>query len=201
MEDRNAAEELRGLLAEEANARSAVGLDFSRPLLDLRKRVVFEPLHEDTKVPVKGTEGSAGYDVFAYLNDRDVKVYRAANGEEASLWAGHKGGMVALLPGETILVPTGFKARMPRGLEAQVRARSSWAIKRGLIVPNAPGTIDSDYPDEWLVALRNLSESIQFIQHEDRVAQIVFNSYEEVRFEFGEVGVSTDRTGGVGSTG
>ena len=57
--------------------------------------------------------------------------------------------------GATALIPLGFKARLPFGIEGQVRPRSGTSFKKGLQIPNAPGTIDSDFPDEWMVLVRN----------------------------------------------
>jgi dUTP pyrophosphatase len=103
--------------------------------------------------------------------------------------------------GEIALVPLGFKARLPDGYEAQVRIRSSIAFKRGLIIPNGPGTIDADYPEEWMVMLKNDTARVVVIEHGERIAQIVLAQYAVLAWEAGAVGVSSDRTGGIGSTG
>lgn len=90
---------------------------------------------------------------------------------------------------------------MPHGLEAQLRLRSSIAFRRGLVMPNAPATIDADYPGEWLVVVTNTLAVPVEIEHQERIAQIVFARVEAPEFRPGTVGVSTDRSGGVGSTG
>ncbi|MCG8467050.1 MAG: dUTP diphosphatase, partial [Gemmatimonadetes bacterium] len=108
---------------------------------------------------------------------------------------------VTLQPGDRALIPTGFRARLPVGYEAQIRMRSSLAWKRGLIVPNAPGTVDADYPDEWFVLVLNAGTAPVRIDHGERIAQIVLNRYQVAEWTPGEVGVSTDRVGGLGSTG
>ena len=110
-------------------------------------------------------------------------------------------GRLVLGPGDTALVPTGFKARVPPGYEAQVRIRSSIAFNRGLILPNAPGTIDADYPDEWLIMLKNDSAHSATIQHGERIAQIVLGRFAVLPWTDGTVEISTDRQGGLGSTG
>ena len=161
--------------------------------------VVFQPLHEDVIVPTRGTEESSGYDVRAYLDGRSVKLRRSAE-EDASDVAVTDGRLV-LEPGDTALIPTGFKARVPRGYEAQVRIRSSMAFKRGLSLPNAPGTIDSDYPDEWLIMIRNHSDRSVTIEHGERIAQVILNRFAVLDWQVGEVGIFTDRKGGFGSTG
>jgi len=162
-------------------------------------RIVFHALSDDVTVPARETEGSAGYDVRAYLKGRSVRIRRGANGvtDEVRVDA----GCLELQPGDTALVPTGFKARVPRGYEAQVRIRSSMAFQRGLILPNAPGTIDADYPDEWLIMLRNDSRQPVVIGHGERIAQVILSQFAVLDWEPGDVGVSTDRQGGFGSTG
>ena len=161
--------------------------------------VVFQPLHDDVIVPTRSTEESAGYDVRAYLDGRSVKLRRSAE-EDASDVAVTDGTLV-LEPGDTALIPTGFKARVPRGYEAQVRIRSSMAFKRGLSLPNAPGTIDPDYPDEWLIMIRNHSDRSVTIEHGERVAQVILHRFAVLDWQVGEVGIFTDRKGGFGSTG
>jgi dUTP pyrophosphatase len=164
-----------------------------------RASVVFEPLHDDLVVPSRQTEGSAGYDVCAYLKDRVVTVRHGASGrlDEVPIAA----EKLVLEPGDMALVPTGFKARVPAGYEAQVRIRSSMAFKRGLVLPNAPGTIDADYPDEWLVMVKNDSYRTAEIGHGERIAQVVLNRVALLPWIEGEVGVWSDRRGGLGSTG
>jgi dUTP pyrophosphatase len=67
--------------------------------------------------------------------------------------------------------------------------------------PNAPGTIDADYPDEWFVLVQNASDRDQTVRHGERIAQAVLQRYETPEWVEGEVGRSTDREGGFGSTG
>jgi dUTP pyrophosphatase len=98
-------------------------------------------------------------------------------------------------------VPLGFKARLPRGFEAQVRPRSGTTFKRGLQIPNAPGTVDADFPDEWMVLVRNANTHPLRIEHGERIAQMVLHRFEVLGFEEGNVSISTDRAGGFGSTG
>lgn len=161
--------------------------------------VVFEPLHGDVTPPRRETAGAAGYDVRAYLSGRSVTVIRGVSGERTAVEVAN--GRLDLEPGDVALVPTGFKARVPDGYEAQVRIRSSIAFKRGLILPNAPGTIDADYPDEWLIMIKNDSPRTSSIEHGERVAQVVLHRYVTLPWTSGTVGRSTDRTGGLGSTG
>lgn len=161
--------------------------------------VVFEPLYSDVVVPSRETDGSAGYDVRAYLAGRTVRMQLGGTGKQCEKPAFD--GKLPLNPGDVALIPTGFKARVPVGFEAQVRIRSSMAFKRGLMLPNAPGTIDADYPDEWLIMVKNTSEQAVSIEHGERLAQVILNRFEVVPWVEGKVGVTTDRQGGFGSTG
>lgn len=187
---RSAAEELKELFAE-ASFNSEVTYTIDPPA------VTFEKINEDAILPVRGSEHSAGMDAFSYLKDRDITIYDAF-GHKVTRFSVSR---FEIQPGWRAIVPLGFKATLPAGYEAQVRARSSWALKKGLIVPNSPGTIDADYPGEWGVLLANIGSRPQIIHHSDRVAQIVLNRYENFEWVEGEVGVTTDRTGGFGSTG
>ncbi|HWG52780.1 MAG TPA: hypothetical protein VN677_05720 [Gemmatimonadaceae bacterium] len=160
--------------------------------------VLFEPLFADVEPPRRATAGSAGYDVRAHVLGRDVCT--AANAAQAVIHADAR-GVLTLEPGVTALVPLGFRARLPEGHEAQLRVRSSIAFRKGLILPNAPATIDADYPDEWLVMMKNDATVPVTIEHGERIAQIVFNRFEVLEWTEGAVSASTDRAGGFGSTG
>jgi dUTP pyrophosphatase len=164
-----------------------------------RNEVIFEALFPDVMLPSCETEGSAGYDVRAYLIGRTVRIRLGSSGELCERKA--EAGCLNLDPGDVALVPTGFKASVPVGYEAQVRIRSSMAFKRGLILPNAPGTIDADYPDEWLIMIKNDSSQAVAIEHGERLAQIILNRFEKLVWAKGVVGFSTNRKGGFGSTG
>ena len=160
--------------------------------------VVFEALHDDVVMPQRQTAEAAGYDLRAYLQGRQVQVRRADAGEVTEVSCD---GTLTLEPGDVALVPTGFRARLPSGYEAQIRLRSSLAFRRGLILPNAPGTIDADYPDEWLVMAKNDSNLTVTIEHGERVAQAIIMPFSAPEWTAGPVRRSTDRTGGLGSTG
>lgn len=160
--------------------------------------VTFDPIAPDVAVPERATRGAAGYDVRAHLAGRVVRV-RDGTGEHARAIGAD--GRLTLEPGDVALVPLGFRARLPEGYEAQARLRSSIAFRRGLIMPNAPGTIDADYPDEWMVMLKNAGETAVVVEHGERIAQVVLARYAVVEWVVGRVGVTTDRVGGVGSTG
>lgn len=160
--------------------------------------IIFEPLFPDVVPPSRATRGAAGYDVRAHLDGRAVRVARDGEVSEVPVGAGRA---IELAPGEIALIPTGFRARLPEGYEAQVRLRSSIAFRKGLVLPNAPGTIDADYPDEWLVMVKNAGARAVEIAHGERIAQVVLSRFAVLAWERGTVAASTDRTGGVGSTG
>lgn len=164
--------------------------------------VVFEALYDDVVAPTRATEQSAGYDLRAYLAGRPTRIAGASGVSERR--PSHDAAGIAYVEigaGERAIVPLGFRARLPEGHEAQLRMRSSVAFKKGLTVPNAPGTIDADYPDEWLVMLRNDGDRAVRIEHGERIAQAVIARFTVVTWSPGTVGVTTSRGGGVGSTG
>ena len=130
-----------------------------------------------------------------------LPAYETAQSAGLDLRAALEGDLV-LAPGARALVPTGLFLQIPPGYEAQVRPRSGLALKRGLTVLNAPGTIDADYRGEVGVILVNLSAAEQIIAPGDRVAQLLFAPV--TRGELIEVAAleETARGGsGFGSTG
>ena len=160
-----------------------------------------ERLHEDVVVPARATAGSAGYDLRAYLRQRTVRLSDGTvQGEIAANEEGGEWG-IALRPREMALIPLGFRTRLPAGVEAQVRPRSGQAFKHALTIPNAPGTVDSDYAEEWMVIVRNDAPAPRRITHGERVAQVIFARYLPLVLLEGTVQRSTDRAGGFGSTG
>lgn len=166
-----------------------------------RPHIVFDPLHPGVVPPARATAGSAGYDLTAWLHGSPVRV--ATPDGLAVREAFEDGGIrqVQLEPGERALIPLGFRARLPQGYEAQVRPRSGAAFRKGLEIPNAPGTIDADFPDEWMVIVKNGGAVPIRIAHGERIAQAVLARFEVLAWEQGGVGVSTERVGGFGSTG
>ena len=109
---------------------------------------------------------------------------------------------IVLAPGERMLVPTGVSIALPVGFELQVRPRSGLALKRGVTLLNAPGTIDADYRGEIGVILVNLGQDEFKICRGDRIAQIVLARHEKINWQPVEaLPESTRGTGGFGSTG
>ena len=109
---------------------------------------------------------------------------------------------IVLEPLERGIVKTGLLIELPVGVEAQVRPRSGLAIKKGVTVLNAPGTIDADYRGEIGVILINLSNEPFTINHGDRIAQLVIAKHESITWKSAEKLSDSDRgTAGFGSTG
>lgn len=125
----------------------------------------------------------------AYTTPTDAGMDLRANIDE----------QVVLRPMERKLIPAGIKIQMPIGYEAQVRPRSGLAIKHGITVLNSPGTIDAGFRSEICVILINLSNSVFFIEPNDRIAQLVFKKHETV--EWVEVEALDDSERGEGGFG
>ncbi len=107
-----------------------------------------------------------------------------------------------LAPGGRALVPTGIAIALPSGHEAQVRPRSGLAVKYGLTVLNAPGTIDADYRGEVQVLLANLGGEAVAIPRGMRIAQLVIATVARAQLrEISSLGETVRGTGGFGSTG
>ncbi len=137
----------------------------------------------DTDVPLPRyeTEGAAGADLRANLPDR---------------------GRITLEPGARALVPTGLRIAIPPGHEAQIRPRSGLALKHGVTIPNAPGTIDSDYRGPLGVILMNAGDAPFVVAHGDRIAQMVLAPVVRARFDLtGDLDETARGAGGFGSTG
>ena len=151
-------------------------------MADLAVKIVrWEGADEAVPLPSYETDGAAGMDLRANLADR---------------------GTVEIAPGARALVSTGFAMEIPPGFEAQVRPRSGLALKHGVTVANAPGTIDSDYRGQVGVILINLGADPFTVSHGDRVAQMVFAAVARVAWDVdGVLGDTVRGAGGFGSTG
>jgi dUTP diphosphatase len=160
-----------------------------------------ERLHDDVVLPSRATAGSAGYDVRAYLRGRRVRCSDGESQTQRDAVEAGGGWSIVLAPSEMALIPLGFKTRLPSGVEAQVRPRSGQAFKQALTIPNAPGTVDSDYAEEWMVIVRNDAPVPRTIVHGERIAQVVFARFAELDLREAGVERSTERAGGFGSTG
>lgn len=134
-------------------------------------------LEPDAILPVYQTEHSAGMDLRSTVD-------------------------VTLTPGERRLVPTGLRMSIPEGYEGQVRPRSGLALKHGIGMVNAPGTIDSDYRGEIGVLLINLGQETVTFQKGERIAQLVICPIARARLlPMDELEQTVRGAGGFGSTG
>jgi dUTP pyrophosphatase len=139
--------------------------------------------------------------VLPHAEGLELPSYASAGAAGADLRAAVDSELV-VAPGERTAVPTGLVMEIPRGWEGQVRPRSGLAIRCGLTVANAPGTIDSDYRGEVKVLLVNLGGGAVTIHRGDRVAQLVLAPVVRAEFVAVEELEATDRgAGGFGSTG
>jgi dUTP pyrophosphatase len=142
-------------------------------------RVARLPGTDDLPLPAPATPGSAGVDLVAALE-----------------------GEVVLEPGARVAVPTGLRVAIPAGYEGQVRPRSGLALRHGVTLPNAPGTVDSDYRGEVRVILQNGGSEPVVIRRGDRIAQLVVAPVAQAEWEEVDVLDATERgEGGFGHTG
>ena len=140
--------------------------------------IMVEKLHENARLPEKGTQHSSGYDLR---------------------WWPFEDNQHFLMPGSTLMAGTGIKVAIPEGYEGQIRGRSSIAAK-GILTH--PGTIDSDYRGELIVHLRHVGDKPHRMKAGDRIAQIVFAPLQAVNMiEAQKLDDPGTRTGGFGSTG
>lgn len=133
----------------------------------------------DLPLPSRATEHASGFDLRAAVDEP-----------------------LTLAPGERALVPTGIAIAIPPGWEGQVRPRSGLALRHGIALVNAPGTIDADYRGEIGVILVNLAKEPFVIERGERIAQLVIAQVPECMLELVESLDETSRgSGGFGSTG
>jgi dUTP pyrophosphatase len=131
----------------------------------------------------------------------DLPSYATAGAAGCDLRAAIEAEIV-LAPGARTLIPTGIAVAIPPGYEGQVRIRSGLALRQGLTLLNAPGTIDSDYRGEIRVILANLGSEPATLKRGERIAQLVFAPVARARFEMVSELPATERhDGGFGSTG
>ena len=136
-------------------------------------------LREGAKLPFRATEGSAGADLFACIDNN-----------------------IIIEPGKIKMIPIGIAVEIPMGYCGFVYSRSSLGSKFGITLPNSVGVIDSDYRGELCVPLINHGENDFTVRKGDRIAQLVIMPVENPVYEFYEELSSTERgVGGFGSTG
>ena len=149
----------------------------------MNKKLKIKKLDDRAIIPTKGSEYSAGFDLYCMLGDAEERI----------IWA-H----------DTHMINTGIAVEIPRGYFGAIFARSGLASRQGLRPANCVGVIDSDYRGEIMVALHNDMKRPQRIHNHDRIAQLVIIPYakEFTEFEVIDDLEETDRgSGGFGSTG
>ncbi len=140
-------------------------------------------------------------EVLPHARDLPPPAYESEGASGLDLRAAVE-GEVTIEPGKWALIPTGIKAAIPEGFEGQVRPRSGLALKHGITVLNAPGTVDSDYRGEVKVILVNLGSRPFVVKRGDRIAQLVITPVARAKIEVVEKVPPTERgEGGFGSTG
>lgn len=144
-------------------------------------------LTETAKIPTKGSEYAAGFDLYAD-NFGDFKSEKE--------WS------LMILPGDTVKINTGVAVALPENTWGGIYARSGLATKQGLAPANKVGVIDSDYRGPLIVALYNQSGYTQMLHQGDRIAQLVIHEFKPYDFEEVDELDDTDRSeSGFGSTG
>lgn len=153
--------------------------DDPRSTRAVRIRVQRLPGAEDLPLPALATPGSAGVDLCAAIKGERV-----------------------IAVGARERVPTGFAIALPSGYEGQIRPRSGLALRHGITIPNAPGTIDSDYRGEIQVILMNQGDAPFALRRGDRIAQLIVARVERAEWVEVESLDETERgAGGFGHTG
>lgn len=143
--------------------------------------VQVKKLYEDSILPTRGSSSAAGWDLYAHIGANTATIIK---------------------PHVTIKIGTGLALAIEEGWEGEIRPRSGFATKRGLRPANTPGTIDSDYRGEIIIALHNDSDFDQVVENGERIAQILFNKVPVVEWtEVEELDDTGRGDGGFGSTG
>lgn len=136
-------------------------------------------LNDLAKLPTRGSEYAAGYDLYAATNQ-----------------------IIDIAPHSTVKIGTGLSFELPIGTFAAIFARSGIATKRGLRPANCTGICDSDYRGEYIVALHNDTDEMQSIEPGERIAQMILIPYIEMYFREVDTLNNTERgSGGFGSSG
>lgn len=135
--------------------------------------------HSNNELPKYATPMSAGMDLRAFTDQP-----------------------ITIMPGERKLVHSGINIQLPEGYELQVRPRSGLAMKHGITLTNAPGTVDADYRGDVGAIVHNLGQEPFIIENGDRICQIVAKEYVTIEWEETDTLDSTERgEGGFNSTG
>lgn len=141
--------------------------------------IKLKKIKSNAKVPTRGSEQSAGYDLYACIS-----------------------GPLVIAPHSTEKVSTGIAMEIPEGYFGAIFARSGLAAKEGLRPANCVGVCDSDYRGEYIVALHNDTDEMKKINPNERIAQLVILPFLPIEFEeVNDLSITTRGSGGFGSTG
>ena len=133
-------------------------------------------IHPDAIIPIYAHDGDSGMDLYTIEGIKLNSLQRA-------------------------VLRTGLSFEIPEGHEIQIRSKSGLSLKKGIVVINSPGTIDSTYRGEILIAIFNTSNETCYIEKGDKIAQIVLQKVEKIKFEESEAfSITTRGYGGFGST-
>ena len=164
-------------------------------------------LHDDAKDPKFATDGSACFDICAYLH-KPVTVHKMENYKEQIhperiQWSDIEELTISIAPADRVLVPTGLVFDIPDGHSIRIHPRSSISLKRGLTLTNGEGIIDSDYYHETFIMFTNTSADEVRITHGERIAQGELIKTLDYSLEESIIipEQKTNRVGGFGSTG
>ena len=147
-------------------------------------KINFKKLTNSAKIPTRGSEYAAGYDLYA-----DFDCQEANN-------------VVQIAPHSTFKVTTNIAMEIPEGYFGAIYARSGLATKKGLRPANAVGVVDSDYRGNIIVALHNDTDENQSVSQGERIAQLVIQPFLPVDFNEVDLLSDTERgANGFGSTG
>lgn len=166
----------------------------------------FYKMSEDVLDPKFGTEGSACFDLHAYLKPGSSIVGYTPYNKKIPLYVKttpESTGFITIVSGDRILIPTGIIFDIPQDHKIHLYVRSSVALKKGLVLANSVGIIDEDYYHETFVMLHNISGNSVMIEDGERIAQAA--CVPKYRYSLTQTiqqpQQKTDRTGGFGSTG
>lgn len=142
-------------------------------------QINIKKLNPDAIVPTRGSEYSAGYDLYACIEQT-----------------------VFIEPHKTVKIGTGLSMELPNGYYGEICARSGIATKKSLRPANCVGVCDEDYRGEYIVALHNDGDDVQTVEPKERIAQFILKKYDSVEFTVVDTLNETNRgVGGFGSTG
>lgn len=158
------------------------------------------PTHPRVPTPAKQTAQSACFDLTFYgVGKSEYKGFTRMNKPFTRVM----NNQIIIQPGDRVLVPTGLIMDIPRGYSVRIHARSGMSLKQGLVLANAEGVIDSDYVDEVMCIMTNISDNPITIQGGERIAQaeLIRDVDYDIVMSAVRPGLKTNRIGGMGSTG